>query len=146
MRVETDITIDATAGDVWRVLMRFDEYPDWNPFVRAIEGVPRVGERLRVLLQQPGARAMTFRPRVVAADAPREFRWLGHVLIPGLFDGEHAFEVEPLPDGRVRFVQSERFTGVLLPLLRRTLEQNTRRGFEAMNDALKERVEGSRTP
>jgi hypothetical protein len=41
----------------------------------------------------------------------------------------------------VRFVQQERFTGVLVPLFARNLDDHTLRGFNAMNAALKGRVE-----
>jgi hypothetical protein len=41
----------------------------------------------------------------------------------------------------VRFVQEERFTGLLAPLVLRFIEGSTRQGFEAMNLALKARAE-----
>ena len=37
-KISTQIQIDATAEKVWLVLMTFENYPDWNPFVRKIEG------------------------------------------------------------------------------------------------------------
>ena len=83
---------------------------------------------------------MTFKPTVLAAEPGRELRWLGRLLVPGVFDGEHRFRLEPLPDGRTRFIQSERFTGILVALLRKTLDK-TQLGFEQMNGALKQRVE-----
>ena len=83
---------------------------------------------------------MTFKPKVLAADG-RELRWLGHLLMPGLFDGEHRFLVEDLVAGHSRLVQSEDFRGVLVPLLRRSLERKTKPGFVAMNEALKKRAE-----
>jgi hypothetical protein len=61
-------------------------------------------------------------------------------LVPGLFDGEHTLATEPLDENRVRFVQHEVFKGVLVPLVARSLA-NTLRGFEEMNEALKERAE-----
>jgi hypothetical protein len=65
-------------------------------------------------------------------------------VLPGLFDGQHFFKLQPLDEGRrTRFVQGERFTGVLVPLLRKSLDRGTREGFEAMNQALKARVEQS---
>jgi hypothetical protein len=36
---------------------------------------------------------MTFRPTVLNAETNRELRWLGHLLAPGLFDGEHSFTI-----------------------------------------------------
>jgi len=68
-------------------------------------------------------------------------RWVGHLLVPGLFDGEHSLAIHPLEGNRVRFVQHEAFKGVLVRLLARSLDKNTLRGFEEMNEALKERVE-----
>ncbi len=60
----------------------------------------------------------------------------------GLFDGEHSFRIEVAGEGRVRFVHSERFLGVLVPLLG-WLITATGRDFAAMNRALKARVEAA---
>jgi hypothetical protein len=84
---------------------------------------------------------MTFQPVVLVAESERELRWRGHLGVPGLFDGEHSFVIEPLGEQRVRFTQSEQFGGVLLPLLARMLDSATLQGFEAMNQALKARCE-----
>ena len=135
------IEIDAPPGRVWEALVDFVSYPDWNPFVPRIEGVPVRGERLRVRIEPPGSRGMTFRPRVEVAAKERKLEWVGHLLVPGLFDGRHSFEIEPLDDGRVRFVQREQFSGLLVGLL--LDEDNVREGFAAMNRALAERAEGS---
>jgi hypothetical protein len=58
-----------------------------------------------------------------------------------VFDGEHVFELEPLDTGGTRFVHRESFRGILVPPLAKTLDTKTRRGFEAMNQALKDEVE-----
>lgn len=84
---------------------------------------------------------MSMRPTVLAATPSRELRWLGHLGMPGLFDGEHRFRIEPLGTDRVRFIQEERFSGLLASLVMRFIERGTRQGFEAMNQALKARAE-----
>ena len=139
--IHTEIEINAAAEKVWRVLTEFAAYPDWNPFVRRVEGEVSVGSRLLVDIEPSGSKGMSFRPTVLVADPNREFRWLGHLWLPGLFDGEHSFLIEPLGEGRVRFVQRERFGGLLVPLLSIMLDGDTRRGFEEMNRALKLRAE-----
>ena len=141
--LRTEIEIDAPADRVWRVLTEFDAYPDWNPFLRRASGEVKEGARLEVYMQPSGGRGMTFRPTVIRAEPNREFRWLGHLGVSGLFDGEHSFTIEPLEGDRVRFVQSERFTGVLVPLMLLMIEKDTKRGFEEMNQALKERAEAA---
>jgi hypothetical protein len=139
--IRTEIEIEATPPRVWRALTDFKTFPDWNPFVLAVEGEPKKGARLKVTLRTAGGGDMTFRPRVLAADEGRELRWRGRLLLPGVFDGEHYFEVSELSTGRSRLVQGERFSGLLVPWLQRGLESNTRSGFMAMNRAVKRRLE-----
>lgn len=138
--LHSEIEIDAPPERVWEVLTDFDAYPEWNPFIRSIEGDPEVGSRLRVRIEPPGSRGMTFKPTVQAAEPARELRWLGRLFVPGLMDGEHRLALEPLDGGRSRFIQSERFSGVLVGLLGRMLAA-TEQGFKQMNEALKRRAE-----
>lgn len=140
--VATEIQIDASAAQVWDVLVDFAAHPDWNPFVRRISGEARAGTRLLVHVQPPGGRGMTFRPKVITAVPGQELRWLGRLLVPGLFDGEHYFRIVPLDGGGVRFIHGERFSGLLVGLAKASLDTGTRAGFEAMNRALKMRAEG----
>jgi hypothetical protein len=138
--LSTHIEIEATPDRVWAILTDFEAYPEWNPFIRSIEGDATPGAKLAARIAPPGGRAMTFKPTVLEATPGRALRWLGHLLAPRIFDGEHSLRIEPLDDSRVRFVQSERFSGVLVPLFGKTLEK-TERGFVAMNEALKRRAE-----
>jgi hypothetical protein len=140
-QLRAQVDIQATPERVWDVLTDFAAYPGWNPFITRVEGTARVGERLTNHMQPVGARGVTFRPVVVEADPGRRLRWLGRLLVPGVFDGEHSFSIEQLGHGEVRLVQQERFRGVLTPLLARSLERHTLPAFELMNQALKRRAE-----
>ena len=144
--LHSEIEIDAAPERVWRILTDFDSYPEWNPFLRRARGELRTGERLEVHVQPSNGRGMTFRPTVIEAEPNHVFRWLGHLGVRGLFDGEHSFIIKPLGESRVRFVQHEAFTGLLVPLLFRMIEKDSRRGFEEMNRALKERAEQVSVP
>jgi hypothetical protein len=84
---------------------------------------------------------MRFRPTVLAVEPKREFRWKGKLVIPGLFDGEHIFMLEPKSDTHLVFRQGEVFSGLLVPLFRRSLDGATKQGFIAMNEALKREAE-----
>lgn len=137
----TEIEIDAPADRVWSILTDFSLFPEWNPFIQEAEGEVREGARLKVHMETPGGRGMTFKPTVTRVEPEREFRWLGHLLIPGLFDGEHIFQIESSSENAVRFIQRERFRGLLIPLLWRRLAIGTRRGFNEMNVALKRQAE-----
>jgi len=124
------------------ILLNFVEYREPNPFIRSIEGAPRVGERLTATIQPPGGAAAKFRPIVLVATPNREFRWRGRLLLPGLFTGEHHFQLVPLAQDQTRFIQGEKFSGLLVPLAKSMLEGKTKAGFIVMNQALKSRAEG----
>lgn len=141
MEIRTEIEIHASPALVWRVLTDFPAHSQWNPFVKSIEGELAVGRRLNVWIAPPGSKGMQFRPTLLAVQPERELRWLGRLGVPGLFDGEHRFLIEPLEADRVRFVHSERFSGILVWLMKSSLDSGTRASFEAMNQALKVRVE-----
>jgi len=68
-------------------------------------------------------------------------RWRGHFLVPGLFDGTHEFALEPLDSG-TRVTQRERFTGILVPLMRSILARTERDNTRA-DRALKARAESA---
>lgn len=140
-RIATEIEIAAPADRVWAVLTDFSGYPRWNPFIRSVAGTLQEGATLTVHIQPPGAKAMRFRPRVLAVQPCRELRWKGRLLVPGLFDGEHQFWLQPTGAGGAVLHHAETFSGVLVPLLRRALDGATRQGFIAMNQALKQEAE-----
>jgi predicted N-acetyltransferase YhbS len=141
-RIETTVTIAAPPERVWAVLTDFARMPDWNPLIGAIGGPLHVGARLSVLIALPGRPATRFRPLVLAADPGRELRWRGSLVLPGLFDGEHYFLLQPDGAGGVRVVHGEVFTGLLVGVIMRSgMVSATREGFEAVNRALKREAE-----
>jgi len=138
----TSIEIDASPEHVWDVLTDFDAYDEWNPFMRVV-GRDNLGARLSVEIRPPGERRSRFRPTVTVVDRPRELRWVGHLFVPGIFDGEHRFTLEQLDGERTRFVQAESFDGVLAGVLLRALGGSVGAGFRRMNEALKVRAEAA---
>jgi hypothetical protein len=138
-RIATEIDIDAPAAVVWRVLVDFPSYAEWNPFIRRITGEARVGARLEVTVHPADRKPMTFRPTVRVAERDRELRWLGRVLLPGIFDGEHAFIIEQEANG-CRLRHEETFNGRLVPAFGAMLD-DTARSFAELNGALKRRAE-----
>jgi len=141
--LHTEIEIQASEEQVWQMLTDFDSFPGWNPFIRHIKGEAKVGAKLEVYLQPSGARGMTFKPTILVVEPNHILSWLGRLLLPRLFDGEHSFTIEVLDENRIRFTQSEKFTGILVPFLARSLDTDTKRGFTEMNQALKARAEKS---
>lgn len=57
---------------------------------------------------------------VTAFEAPRRMVWRGGMPL-GLFVGERVFELVPQPAGVIEFRMREQFTGLLAPLIGRTI-------------------------
>ena len=135
-----EIDIDAPPEVVWDVLLDFGRYSEWNPFIVEVLGTGEPGAKLRARLSPPGGRVVTVKPTVTEVVAPRTLEWLGRLGFPGLFDARHRFELHDSSNG-TRLVQREVFTGIVVPVFARTLEEHTAQGFVAMNAALKWRAE-----
>lgn len=134
--------IAAPVETVWAELSDVSAYAEWNPFITSFDGALVVGARVEVRIAPPGGRPMRFRPTITAVDENSRLEWLGRLAMPGIFDGRHSFNLEAVGVDQTRLTQSERFSGLLVPLTRTTLEK-TRAGFEAMNEALRLRAENS---
>ena len=140
--LHTENVIRAPARRVWELLVDFQGYRRWNPFIPSVRGMAEVGQWLEVVVQAPGGRPHRLRPTVVTLRPERELGWIARFArLPGVFDGEHSFVVEPLEQGSVRFVHTERFVGILVPFVWPFIAPRTRAGFEAMNRALRHQAE-----
>jgi hypothetical protein len=136
----SSVEIDAPASVVWQMLVDFDAFATWNPFITSAEGPVQVGGRLTLRMQPMTGSAVTLRPTVVEVVEGRRLRWQGRFKVRGLFDADHLFVVEPR-GADSRLVQQEKFSGLLVPFLQRSLDRGTLPAFHAMNKALKERAE-----
>lgn len=144
-KIETTTIIHSTPQKVWQTLMDFDQYEQWNPFIKSIDGVASTGETLKVVIQPDGMKAQVFRPEVIQIKVNKEFRWVGHLFVKGLFDGEHYFLIQPTGDGSVTLIHGEIFRGLLARVILKMIRKSTRSGFEAMNNALKLKAETNQT-
>ena len=147
--LRTFVDIDASPERVWDVLTDVPAYPEWNPFIVEAAGTFAVGERLSLRLPRLAAVfRMTLRPTVLEATPHRRLRFRMHMAwpgIPGLFDSEQTVSIAP-QDGGVRVWEEARFSGVLVPLMTRSLNRDRSAGFSEMNARLKAHVEGSSGP
>lgn len=138
--INKQISIDAPIDKVWAVLMDYDDYPQWNPFIRHLGSDNKVGKRFRLKLVTRKGKIMRFRPTLIAFEPMQTLRWKGNLLHDVVFTGEHYFSLHANDDGTTTFAQGEIFRGLLLPVMGRTIA-DLEKGFVAMNQALKQRCE-----
>jgi hypothetical protein len=133
--IRTEIIINTSKEEVWSILTNFRKYPEWNPFIRSLEGKAVKDTRLVAILQLKDRKPMVFKPVVTVSDEKKKFEWLGTTPL-NVVNGRHYFILE-----QVKFVHGEQFTGILASPFHKKLAGPTRAGFVEMNKALKNRAE-----
>ncbi len=135
------LEIEGSAEATWAVLSDLARYPEWNPYVLALDGELVPGRILRVKITQANwPEPLVVEPTVMRAEPERVLHWRGCVGERGVLDTDHVFAIEPLSANRIRFDQYEEFRGRLAENMDGEMRGFTQRAFEAMNEALAERV------
>ena len=130
-------SIHAAPERIWAILTDAARYPEWNSTVDKVDGRIAPGERIALHVKLNPGRA--FPVTVTAFDPPRRMVWRGGMPL-GLFVGERVFDLVPHPSGVVEFTMREQFTGLLAPLIGRTLP-NMQPAFDEFAAALKREAE-----
>ena len=136
----TEIRIESCPSDVWRILVDFDSYSEWNPFIIRASGDAIESNSISITAKPKGGKPMDFEPVLVVVDEERELRWVGKFLFNFLFRGEHFFIIEETEDG-TNLIHGEKFSGILVRFMSKNLDTQTLPGFHNLNAALKERAE-----
>lgn len=139
--IETEIEIAASVSTVWDILLDWERYPEWNPYIPRLEGRPEVGAQLHARFTPPWLPPLNLRPVVYYCVPECYFSWRGNLLNPLLFNGEHYFDFSPLGRSRCHLRHGERLYGAVVALGGSLLARQMRAGFVAMNEALRTRAE-----
>ncbi|HEX6253467.1 MAG TPA: SRPBCC domain-containing protein [Nitrososphaera sp.] len=141
--VRSEIEINSYPRIVWRILIDFATYEQWNPFIKKIIGLPTELSKIDIYIETHSGKKRKYSPRITKVEEGRELRWFGKGSLPGFLNAEHIFTIEELQPERVRFIQREVFDGLFTIVFGKGLDTDIRQGFQDMNDALKRRAERS---
>lgn len=128
--------IRTTPEVVWAILADGSTWTTWNTTVNKVEGVIAPGRKLKVYTKLSPGRA--FSVRVSTFDPPRRMVWTGGMPLR-LFKGERTYTLTP-KDGGVEFSMTEVFSGLLAPLITRSIP-DLQPAFVEFAAALKRRAE-----
>jgi hypothetical protein len=134
--LHTAIAIKATPENIWNVLVVSPAIP--HEIRNAIQD-RKIGQILTVPMST-GGRSVTLTVKLLIVDPFREIRWKGFLWIPGLFDGEHSFEILEDRKGISQLVQRETFSGILVPFFPKVIA-DTKREFETVNARIRDTAE-----
>ena len=132
-------TINAAPESIWGLLSDGSSWTDWNPTIVSFEGTIAHGQRVKLVSTVNPKRA--FKLNVDEFDAPRRMVWSDGMPL-GLFKGTRTYTLEPTSDGATEFVMEEVYTGLLAPLITKSIPDMTE-SFEQFADGLKAGAEGS---
>jgi uncharacterized protein YndB with AHSA1/START domain len=108
-----EVNIRATAERIWSVLTDAENFPRWNSTVADIEG--RIAEGARLRIRVPGTDRI-FTARVSGVVPTKRMVWTGGFT--PIFKGVRTFDLSPRGDGSTDFAMEQRFSGLMLPLVR----------------------------
>ena len=133
---EVSISIHASPQVVWEILTDASKYTTWNTTISRIEGTIAPHERLKVHAKINPGRA--FPVMVTEFVVAQKMVWTGGMPL-GLFKGERTFTLTP-SDGAVEFRMIEIYTGLLEPLIGRSIP-DLQPAFDQFAADLKKRAE-----
>ncbi len=142
MKVATEILLQAPPEKIWKILVDFSAYPEWNRFLKAVRGNVVPDAQIEIDLQYYGKKVEKKTGTVTALIAPKYFSWTwNHAFGAWFLASEHVLRLKDKEDGRSVFFQEYYITGLGLKFRRRDMEHTARLSMDKLNDDLKDRVE-----
>ena len=134
---QSSISIRATPDVIWDILTDASMYTTWNSTVTQMDGRIAPGEKVTVHAKLSPGRA--FPVKVTEFVPGKKMAWASGMPL-GLFKGERTFTLTPRSDGMVEFRMREVFSGLLSPLIERSIP-NLQPAFDDFAADLKKRAE-----
>lgn len=137
------VEIDAPREVVWESLVDLAQYPHWNPFTIKAEGSLEVGNAIDLHVRMPkrGDRIQT--EIVEEIDAPRCLSWGMTLGVSPLLSALREQKLDSLSKDRCSYSTSDRFSGLLSPLVYFLFYDDVYNGFNRVAYALKHKAEAS---
>ena len=140
--LRTEIQISASIDKVWQVLTDFDHWKDWNPTVKQVQGSASLGAKLNITMMGEDCKEMSYQSLVLEVSPPNVFRWRATMMAGFLFTNDRVFELKE-KNGVTELIHKEEYSGLMVPLSWKKLNQLALPMLEKMNKALKDKLEAS---
>jgi len=159
--VSASVIIDAPRDKVWRVLLDFPKYHEWNPFVRGQamvskidktpldDQMPKEGEYLMMspvhippTMNDSSVFSTSSLGIVTVVDHENyRYSWINISLPRWVLSAERWLAVSTVLGGGTKYESIEIFNGFAAIFLRIFMGSGLKKGFIAMGEALKKRCE-----
>ncbi len=140
--IRDEIEINVSIEKVWAAIIDFESYKNWNSQLTFLGGSVQPNGKLHLKLSAAGAKPYEFKPDISYWQENKQFAWIAKTGLPGIFDGEHFFELKDLGNGKTLLTNREEYRGVLSQLFKQLPMMKTAPdGFRKMNSELKNFLE-----
>lgn len=133
----TKTVIEAPAERIWSILTDAAAYPSWNSTVERLTGSIALSQKVTIYTRASPGRA--FPLQVTEFEPNRRMVWSGGMPL-GLFKGTRTYKLTPRPAGGVEFSMREVFSGLMAPLITRSIP-DLQPSFDQFAADLKARAE-----
>jgi len=141
---EVRLQVDAPPEFVWRVLIDFERYSEWNPFIVKVDGEARIGSKIKlhVKLDQKFEALRFSEEMIVSLKENQHLCYDSHFLSSSLFNSTRWQTIKPTKDGLCSIYHShQRISGLSAWPFANIFGDRIAAGFEASSIALKKRAE-----
>lgn len=139
-RVEDRIGIQAPAEVIWAIVYDLERWREWNPTYTEASGQVKIGETLTLTLALPDQPPQVIQPKVIDWVPNEQLHWRLSFM-GGLIKTLRYMEITAVSEHGCIVDNGEIFGGLMGPSLGKRMGRVVRRGFQAMNAALKTRAE-----
>lgn len=136
MECAVSIRINSTPEKIWKIMTKAKDFPKWNSTIISLEGEIALKEKIKLVSTVAPDR--TFKIKVSKMQAPTLMQW-SDGFAP-MFLGVRSFITEIQKDGSCIFTMREVYSGLMLPMIKKSLP-DFRPSFEQFVADLKTEVE-----
>ncbi len=137
--VRTEIDIHATPDQIWQLLIDFNKYPLWHPYITAIKGEPKLKSKIKVTVKNEDSTSTKFSAYILELKSDELLSWGGSLGF--IFRAKHYFILDPIDSTTVRFIQGEYWKGLFGKSFGGKIYKETYNRFNVMNNKVKELLE-----
>lgn len=137
----TTIQINAPAETVWNILTDISGWSRWNRTIDKIEGSIALDGKVTVHAKANPGRA--FPLKVIEFAPNKTMVWSGGMPL-GIFTGKRTYTITPTESNATIFSMSENFTGLMAPLITRSIP-DLQPSFDEFAECLKGYAESTVT-
>lgn len=139
--VETFIDIKTTPDALWQLLISFDKYPEWHPYLIQAEGAPTLKNKITFTYVKQDSTQDTFKAYILEATPDTVLSWGGSIGF--IFNAKHYYRIDRIDSETVRLTQGEYWHGIFGRSYGKKVYQDACANFQKQNQIMKAMLENN---